>query len=290
MTVVQWTFITFLGLFLLGSLICGVANSSTTLIIGRAIAGMGTSGIQNGGITIISESLPLHRRPQMIGIMMGCGQIGIVTGPLVGGAITQYSTWRWCFYLNLPVGALAVLLLILARIPSKPLPSTPLLSLPPLQIVSHLDLPGFAIFAPASIMFLMGLEFGGRTHPWTSATVLGLLIGSVFAFLAFILWEHLAAGRAMIPLAMVRRREVWTSALVGLLTMAGLTFVPGYFLPIFFQSVGGESPLMSGVYTLPSILSNLFMAVFSGFLGKLTLVSHSLSLSAFLCCCLEYLR
>ncbi|KAM7212832.1 MFS multidrug transporter [Rhypophila decipiens] len=266
----KWTFITFLALFLLGSLICGLANSSNMLIIGRAIAGMGTSGLQNGGITIISESLPLHRRPQMIGIMLGCGQLGIVLGPLVGGAITQYSTWRWCFYLNLPAGAVAIGLLLLVRIPSKRLPTVHLLSLPPMKIISQLDLVGFAIFAPASIMFLLGLEYGGREYPWSSATVLGLLIGSLAVFALFVVWEGREGEKAMIPLAMVRKREVWTSGLVGLLTMAGLMLVPGYFLPIFFQSVGGETPLMSGVYTLPSILSNLVMAVLSGVLvGKL---------------------
>ncbi|KAM7207429.1 MFS multidrug transporter [Naviculisporaceae sp. PSN 640] len=267
----KWTFIAFLALFLLGSLICGLANTSNMLIIGRAVAGMGTSGLQNGGITIISESLPLHRRPQTIGIMLGMGQIGIVVGPLVGGAITQYSTWRWCFYLNLPAGAVAILLLLLVRIPSKPLPDgTPLFALPPLEIVSKLDILGFLIFAPSSIMFLMALEFGGVKYPWSSATVIGLFIGSGVLFLVFLAWEHREGENAMIPLGMVRRREVWTSAVVTLLTMAGLMLVPGYFLPIFFQSVGGETPLMSGVYTLPSILSNLFMAVLSGFLvGKL---------------------
>lgn len=238
------------------------------LIVGRAIAGLGTSGIQNGGLTIITESLPLHRRPQMIGIMLGCGQIGVVVGPLVGGAITQYSTWRWCFYLNLPAGALAILLLVLVRVPSKPLPEVPLLSLPPLQIVSRLDIIGSLIFAPASVMFLMALEFGGVSYPWSSATVIGLFVGAFCTFLIFLGWEYREGENAMIPLGMVRRREVWISALVTMLTMAGLMLVPGYFLPIFFQSVGGETPLMSGVYTLPSILSNLVMAVLSGFLGE----------------------
>jgi len=101
--------------------------------------------------------------------------------------------------------------------------------------------------------------------------VIGLFVGSALTFALFIAWEWREGENAMIPLGMVARMEIWTSTLVGMLYMAGLALVPGYFLPIFFQSVGGETPLMSGVYTLASIVSNLFMAVLSGFLGRLIL-------------------
>lgn len=204
--------------------------------------------------------------------MIGVGQIGIVLGPLVGGAITEYSTWRWCFYLNLPAGAVSLFILLFTAIPDK---SSRSRATTPNQVntlrtlTKKLDLIGSAIFAPAAIMFLMAIEFGGRDYPWDSATVIGLFVGSGLTFLVFLAWEWREGENAMIPLAMVAKREVWTSAVVGMMCMAGLTLVPGYFLPIFFQSVGGETPLMSGVYTLASILSNLVMAVVSGILGRL---------------------
>ena len=71
------------------------------LIVGRAISGIGSSGIQNGALTIVASAVPIHKRPSLIGIIMGCAQLGIVTGPLVGGAFTQYTTWRWCKFQNL---------------------------------------------------------------------------------------------------------------------------------------------------------------------------------------------
>lgn len=89
----------FFTVFELGSLICGLATSSTMLIVGRAIAGMGSAGIQNGAFTIIAGAVPMERRPALTGIAMGLAQLGIVVGPLLGGALTQYSSWRWCKFI-----------------------------------------------------------------------------------------------------------------------------------------------------------------------------------------------
>lgn len=85
-----------MAVFELGSLLCGLASTSIMLIVGRAVAGMGASGIQNGAFTIIAQSVPMQRRPPLTGLVMGLSQLGLVMGPLIGGALTEYTTWRWC--------------------------------------------------------------------------------------------------------------------------------------------------------------------------------------------------
>ncbi|KAF9880074.1 MFS multidrug transporter [Colletotrichum karsti] len=259
------TYLAFLFLFELGSLVCGLATSSTMLIVGRAVAGMGSAGLFNGALTIIGNTVPLARRPFIIGVVIGLSNMGLVVGPLVGGALTEYSTWRWCFYINLPIGGLVAILLALIHVPSKIANPLPLRQLP-----RHLDLPGFALFAPAAVMLLLALQFGGTSHPWDSSVVIGLFVGAGVTALLFLLWERrVGDGRAMVPLGLFRRRVVWTSALVGGVNMS-TTLVGSYYLPMYFQSVKGESPFRGGVDYLPTILAQLVSAVVSGALvGRL---------------------
>ncbi|OHF02999.1 major facilitator superfamily transporter [Colletotrichum orchidophilum] len=258
-------FLTFLFIFEAGSLICALANSSTMFIVGRAISGMGSGGLFNGALTIIGATVPLERRPLTIGIMIGIANIGIALGPLVGGALTQYTTWRWCFYINLPIGAVTAAMLFLIHIPSKI--SVPV---PILQIYRHLDLPGFTLFAPAAIMFLLALQFGGNDYRWDSSVVIGLFVGAAATAGLFIYWEYRQGDdKAMLPLGLFKSRIVWTSGLVGAFNMS-ITIVSSYYIPMYFQSVKGETPFQGGVHFLPTIITQLIFAVASGALvGRL---------------------
>ncbi|KAI0123493.1 major facilitator superfamily domain-containing protein [Xylariales sp. AK1849] len=260
----KWMFIVFFFLFELGSLICGLANSSNMLIGGRAIAGMGSSGLMNGAMTVIAGAVPLHQRPLYTGIMMGFANLGLVMGPLIGGALTEYTTWRWCFYINLPLGAVAAVLLVFTRIPEltvKPPLSWSLVR----NTIPELDLFGFILFAPASVMFLLALQFGGNSHPWNSAVVIGLFCGAGATAIIFGIWEFRMGDRAMIPGSVVKIRIVWSSVVQGMALMTTV-YVSSQFLPIYFQGVKGDGPTMSGVSLLPSILSQLLFAVLSGIL------------------------
>ncbi|KAF7901360.1 hypothetical protein EAF00_003581 [Botryotinia globosa] len=223
-------FLSFFFFFESGSLLCGTATSSNMLIVGRAVAGIGSAGLMNGAITILTHAVPMEKRPVYLGFMISTAQLALAVGPLIGGALTQYASWRWCFYINLPCGFLVSLLLLSITIPERLHPTA--LTLTPLQRIQHLDLLGFFLFAPTAIQFLLALEWGGTTYPWSSSHIIGLFIGSFFTFLLFLYREFCAGDEAMIPLSL---------------------------------GVRGVQPTMSGVYTLPGILSQMLFAIISGF-------------------------
>ncbi|KAF3760414.1 MFS general substrate transporter [Cryphonectria parasitica EP155] len=262
-------FIGFVALFELGSLLCGVATSSKMLIVGRAVAGMGTAGIFNGGLGIVMACAPLHRRPSLIGMMIGISQVGMMTGPLIGGALTEYTTWRWCFYINLPAGGLGLLCLIFITVPEEQTKSRKPVLQALMTIHRDLDLVGFALMAPAIIQLLLALEYGGEQYPWSSPTVIGLFVGAGATAAVWMLWNWWLGDRALVPLSVLRLRIVWAAAM----TQMGLStalLCSSYYLPIYFQAVRGVSPLMSGVYLLPNILGQVLGVMVSGFLVQKT--------------------
>ncbi|KAK6217649.1 hypothetical protein LQW54_003371 [Pestalotiopsis sp. IQ-011] len=256
------TFLVYVAIFEVGSLLCAVATSSTFFILGRTVAGIGTSGLENGALTLIAGAVSLPKRPLYTGIVFAIGQLGIVVGPLIGGALTQYVTWRWCFYINLPIGAASVLVLFFTHIPDetfKPPFSFALLQ----SIVPDLDLAGCALFAPATVMLLLALQWGSDEYGWSSPTVIGLFVGAGVTAIPFILWEWRAGKKALIPFQLVTKQIVWTSTIHNSF-LSVTNFVGATCVPIYFQAVKGVGPSLSGIYTLPSILTQLLSMVISG--------------------------
>ncbi|KAH7313721.1 major facilitator superfamily domain-containing protein [Stachybotrys elegans] len=259
----NWVFLIFLFVFEIGSLICGVANTSPTLIGGRAMAGLGCSGLVNGGMTIIAGSVPLEKRPFYTGVMIGIGQMGLIMGPLIGGALTEYATWRWCFYINLPIGGLAAFFLVIIHIPDVTVKEPFSMALVR-KALPQLDLVGFAIFAPAAVMFLLALQLAsGNQFAWNSSVTIGLLCGSGVTAVLFCYWEWRLGDKAMIPGSLVSRRVVWASC-GQIFCMMFCVFVANFYLPIYFQAVRGNGPTLSSVYLLPGILSQLLFVILSG--------------------------
>ncbi|KUJ18477.1 MFS general substrate transporter [Mollisia scopiformis] len=276
----KWTFLVFFGIFELGSVLCGAAVSSVMLIIGRAVAGLGAAGIINGAITIVSSCVPLEKRPGLIGITIGINQLGLIVGPLLGGVFTSYSTWRWCFYVNLPLGAVTVIAIILLRIPEQTskLNATIVFR----QLHHHLDLLGFALFAPAVLQLLLALQYGGNKYAWSSSQVIGLFCGAASTFAVWFYWNRYRGNDALLPHSMISRRAVWTAGLYQAFLMAAV-YGAAYFLPIYFQAIKGVNAMLSGVYLLPTIFPQLFMAGSSGALiSKIGYVIPLAALSAIL--------
>jgi MFS family permease len=270
----KWTFLIFFTVFELGSLISGVANSSNMLIVGRAIAGMGSAGMTNGALTIIAACVPLQKRPIYLGFMMATAQTGIILGPLIGGLLTQYTTWRWCFYINLPLGGVVAAMLILISIPDKRAKSDEKLTYK--TVAAKMDLLGFVVFAPAAIQCLLALEWGGTRYHWSSPTIIGLFCGAAGTLALFLFVEYRKGNAAMVPFFMIRQRIIACSCLV-MFFFAGSMFILTYYLPIYFQAVRAATPTMSGVYLLPSILTQIIFAMTSGALG--TSQSHTVQAS-----------
>ncbi|KAK1087425.1 hypothetical protein LTR48_002593 [Friedmanniomyces endolithicus] len=253
----QWTFLTFFFIFEVGSVLCGAAQSSAMFIVGRTIAGIGCSGISTGALTIISAVLPGKAQAQVLGIAQGLGQIGLAVGPIIGGALTDYASWRWCFYINLPAGAVVGILLLRFHIP-EPEPKKPAREVLGTAVKS-LDLPGFALISPAVIMLLLGLQFGGNEHPWSSSVVIGLLCGAAVTF----------GDEAMVPFALLTNKIIWSAAGNMAFVLASI-LVADFYLSIYFQAVHNDSPLMSGVHLLPTCLGIVLFTIISGvMIGKL---------------------
>jgi hypothetical protein len=183
------------------------------------------------------------------------------------------------FYINLPLGAIAALAIFLLRIPEQTskLKASSIL----LRLHHYLDLLGFALFAAAVLQLLLALQYGGNAYPWNSPQVIGLFCGAAATSVVWFLWNRHKGEDALLPHSMISRRTVWASGLYQSFLMSAV-YGATYFLPIYFQAINNVSAILSGVYLLPTILPQLFLAVSSGVLCKLK------TFDLYLHICLQY--
>ncbi|KAI4226643.1 MAG: hypothetical protein L6R36_003009 [Xanthoria steineri] len=256
---IKVVFLTAIAIFELGSLICGVAPSSNALIIGRAIAGMGCAGIFSGALIIIAYSVPLHRRPAYTGLIGAMYGVASIAGPLLGGVFTDNLSWRWCFYINLPIGAVTTV--IIAFFFHAPQRETSSLTL--WQKINELDLLGTFFFLPSIVCLLIGLQWGGSRYEWGSARIVVLLVFAALLAAAFIAVQIWKQEKATVPPRIIKQRSIafgtWFSFWLG----AGY-FLLIYYLPIWFQAVKDVSATQSGVMNLPLIMAHVIAALLAG--------------------------
>ncbi|RKK75152.1 Efflux pump roqT [Fusarium oxysporum] len=258
---VKWVFLVAIGFFELGSVVCGAAPTSTALIIGRSLAGIGSAGIFSGAVLIIVLSVPMRQRPTYIGILAGMYGVSSVAGPLMGGAFTDKLTWRWCFYINLPLGVITVL--FVAFFFNPPQSGSPKNKSSWKEQLSNFDLEGSACFLPAIISLLLALQWGGSKYPWFNGRIIGLFVVFGVLILLFAAIQWWKQDKATVPPRILSNRTVWSCAAFAVCFGASF-FLLVYYIPIWFQSVKGASAVRSGIMNLPMILGLVIMSVLAG--------------------------
>ncbi|KAI0107054.1 MFS general substrate transporter [Nemania sp. FL0031] len=253
----KFVYLTYLAIFEIGSLVCALAPTSKAFIVGRAVAGVGASGIFAGGLVILTVIIPLHKRPVWTGAWGSTFAIASIIGPVLGGVLTQRLTWRWCFYINLPIGGAAAFLCIsLFRI--KPAETEKV----PLKLkLKRLDGVGFTLFVGWMVMLLLALQWGGIDFPWNSSVIIGLLVGFAAVFALFIYSQIHFGERALIPPRLFKTHRNIALLYGSAFFINGPFQVVVYWLPIWFQAVLGDSPEQSGIRYLPTVISDAVTSI-----------------------------
>ncbi|KAL7911483.1 MFS multidrug transporter [Trichoderma velutinum] len=258
----KWVYLIAICLFELGSLICGVAQNSVTLIIGRAVAGLGAAGIMSGALLILAHSVPLVKRPMYAGMIGSMYGIASVAGPLLGGVFTDKATWRWCFFINLPVGAITVVV-ILFFFPEPKQDRTKNEHTTFVEKIMRFDPFGNLLFIPAIICLLLALQWGGTLYPWNNGRIIALFILFGVLIIGFIFVQRRQGENATVPPRIISNRSVWASCLY-IFFLGSSFYLMVYYIPIWFQSVQGASAIQSGTHNLPVLISVVVLTIFSG--------------------------
>ena len=268
-------FLTSIFIFEASSALCGAAPTSIALIIGRALAGIGSAGIFAGATLIVAQTIPLRWRALYQGMFGALFGIASATGPLLGGVLTDKLTWRWCFYINLPFGAITVAVVIFCLHPAKKVAEqlTEEQQKIPLQETSRISrtwttLKAFdplssLIVTAATITLILGLQWADVKCPWSSWLIILLLIVGVACFGIFI-WMQIRAGeKAFLPIRILAQRSVAACAVYVFISSAAF-FVLVTYLPIYFQAVKGVSAVQSGLMNLPLVITLVGSSLIGG--------------------------
>ncbi|MFI8835181.1 MDR family MFS transporter [Streptomyces afghaniensis] len=244
------TFMTSIVLFLIGSALSGMAQNMGELIGFRAIQGLGAGGLMVGVMAIIGDLIPPRERGKYQGMMAGVMALAMIGGPLVGGTITDHWGWRWAFYINLPLGVVA-----LAAI-------SVVLHLPKKRSEARIDYLGAALLTVGITAIVLVTTWGGTEYAWSSARIMELIGIGVAALVGFVFWQTKAA-EPVVPLHIFRSRNFTLMSVIGFITgfvMFGATL----FLPLYQQSVQGASATNSGLLLLPMLGAMLVTSMVAG--------------------------
>ncbi|KAK6454713.1 major facilitator superfamily domain-containing protein [Scheffersomyces xylosifermentans] len=258
----KWTLQMGILVFEIGSLICALSSSMNMLIGGRTIQGIGAGCITTTITIIVSESVPINLRSTSLSLMAICYAVASVLGPFIGGAFTEYVTWRWNFFLNVPLGAISFLMIFFAYNPPKPTGRF-------IDNIKKIDYIGSLLLVAGLVLVLLGITLGGREYSWSSAPIIVCIaIGGVFLVFFFVYNFKFSKHQLFI-------KEVFTIPQI-LSSSSGAFFNYAWFmsvltyLSVYFQVIFGHGSFKSGADLLPFIIATTVSAVVSGILVKVT--------------------
>ncbi|KAK6461752.1 multidrug-resistance transporte [Scheffersomyces coipomensis] len=250
-------------LFEVGSLICALSVNMEMLIFGRALSGVGGGGIQSLTFIIISEVVPLHKRPLTMAFVGVTYAISSVLGPIIGGAFTTKVSWRWSFYVNLPIGGLALAIFFFSFNPPKVKGSIK-------QKLAKIDFLGTILIVGGLILILLALTFGASyQYKWKSGIVISFFIVGAILIAGFIVWNFKYSKYPLILPSAVKILQVNAGA-ISIFFMYAYFIALTLYLSIYFQIVKDKSALQSGISEFPIIISIVVSSILSGVLIKKT--------------------
>ncbi|KAJ4300943.1 hypothetical protein N0V90_003032 [Kalmusia sp. IMI 367209] len=247
-----------LGVFFASSVVCATAKTMMALIVGRAFQGMTSGGLILLVHVCISDLFSLRLRGLVMGLTEGIWALAGGIGPILGGVFASLVSWRWCFYINLPISGIAAILIVLFLDIRHEHTSF-------LDGVRAIDWTGITTFLGFTLMVLLGLNFGGAIFPWDSVKVIVLLVIGSLMVGAFVYSEAKVAKYPLIPMNLFKNRSA--VAALGVVFFHGFVFISAeYYMPLFLQSVLELNPLKSGLLLLPFIVPGAIAGVICGIL------------------------
>ncbi|KAF8185154.1 MFS general substrate transporter [Pholiota molesta] len=260
-----------MSIFMVGNLLAGFSRTIIQLIIFRGVAGAGGGGLISMAQIVVSDIVSLRDRGKYQGIIGSVVAIGYAIGPVIGGALAQKVSWRWCFWICIPLSLCAVLVVTFI-LPLKPVHGNIK------QKLFAVDFMGAILTLIGCTLVILPLIWGGVTFPWKSAAVLATLFSGILVCILFCIWEWKGATLPIVPMYMFKDSTI-SGVYITMFINGFVYFSTLYYLPQYFQVVLGYGPIGASIFLIPVLVSQILLSWLSGVMvsrtGRYTMIIHT---------------